>query len=65
MLGNYMPANRDGCIVTAFFITFALGIVFAGHLLGSLIDSPWPTYVAWAMFVLLTINFVLFAKRHS
>jgi len=65
MPGNYMPANREGWFVTLVFVGVAISVVAAGHLLGKWLESPWPAIVAWTVFVLLTIRFVLFAKRHS
>ncbi|MFB0613137.1 hypothetical protein [Aurantiacibacter poecillastricola] len=65
MPGNYMPANREGWFITFFFVGIGLGVVLAGHLLSAWLNSPWPTYIGWAFFVLLTARFVLFAKRHS
>ena len=65
MPGNYMPANRDGCIVMGAFIGVALVAVLAGQLIGNWMDSPWPGLIGWAIFVFLIVRLVLFAKRHS
>ncbi len=65
MPGNYMPANRDGWVVLFVFISVALLVVFAGHAFDTVLDSPWPSRISWGLFILLTIRFVIFAKRHS
>lgn len=65
MPGNYMPANRAGWALAIAFVLAALAIILAGHLLSQWLGSSWPNIVCWVLFVLITIRFVLFAKRHS
>ncbi|KLE35097.1 hypothetical protein [Aurantiacibacter luteus] len=65
MPGNYMPANRDGCIVMLGFVAMALIVVFAGQMLGNATGSPWPGRAGWVLFVCMIVALVRFAKRHS
>ncbi len=65
MPGNYMPARRAGWAYTIAFVATALAIVLIGHLLGGWLESDWPVAGSWVLFVIATISFVLFAKRHS
>lgn len=63
--GNFMPANRNGCIVSAAYILLALVILGLGKLAALASGSDWPEYLGWFLFVVVLIKFVLFAKRHS
>ncbi|WP_205689440.1 hypothetical protein [Aurantiacibacter odishensis] len=65
MPGNYLPANRAGWLYTIAFVVTALAIVLIGHRISDWLENFWPAAVSWVLFVIVTIGFVLFARRHS
>lgn len=65
MPGNYMPANGEGWLVLLLFIGLALAVVALATFIGHLFESSIPPIIGWTLFIVILIQFVRFAKRHS